>query len=156
MRFKMFMDEILSTWQTNCSTISARVCKKKLELSAAETSPAARRTQPRAVKCAVRGWSQRRGAEARRTQRVLSVGGALPPKAAISYLRAKRAVRGATAPRQGNCRGRASRGCAVPDATLKRASCGVCPVARPLAAPVRLENRLRRIGKSLEVYHTND
>ena len=57
-----------------------------------------------------------------------------------------------------NCRGRASRVCVVPDATLKQASCVVGPVARPLAAPVRLENRLRRLGKSLEAFpplHTN-
>ena len=47
---------------------------------------------------------------------------------------------GATAPRQENDRGRASRVCAVADATLKRASCVVGPVARPLAVP-------RPIGK---------
>ncbi len=73
----------------------------------------------------------------------------------IPYLLSAREARGAglgaTAPRQENCRGRASRGCAVPNATLKRASCGVSPVARPLAALGRLGNRLQRLGKSLEV-----
>jgi hypothetical protein len=32
-------------------------------------------------------------------------------------------------------------------ATLKQASCGVSPGARPLAVPGRLGNRLRRLGK---------
>ena len=48
---------------------------------------------------------------------------------------AKSAGYGATAPKQGNCRGRASRVRAVYTATMKRASCGVSPVARPSAAP---------------------
>ena len=54
---------------------------------------------------------------------------------------------GATAPNQGNCRGRASRDRDEPDATLKQASCGVILGARPSAVPGRLENRLRRLGK---------
>ena len=52
----------------------------------------------------------------------------------------------ATAPKQENCRGRASRVCAVPDATLKQASCGVCPVARPLAAPADWETASGGLG----------
>ena len=54
---------------------------------------------------------------------------------------------GATAPNLGNCRGRASRGRDEPDATLKRASCVVGPVARPSAAPGRLGRLLRSMGK---------
>ena len=46
---------------------------------------------------------------------------------------------GATAPNQGTCRGRASRGRDEPNATLKRASCVVGPVARPSAAPADWE-----------------
>ena len=39
----------------------------------------------------------------------------------------------------GKLPGRASRGCAVPSATLKQASCVVGPVARPSAAPADWE-----------------
>ena len=63
---------------------------------------------------------------------------------------------GATAPDQGNCRGRASRGRDEPDATLKRASCVVIPVARPSAAPGRLGNRLRRSRKFLEAQEVDN
>ena len=57
---------------------------------------------------------------------------------------------GATAPRQGNCRGRASRYRAVPGATSKRASCGASHAARPLAAPADWETAsgvLEIVGK---------
>ena len=53
---------------------------------------------------------------------------------------------GATAPRLGNTRGRASRVCAVPGATLKQASCDVSPVARPLAAPAEWETAFGGLG----------
>ncbi len=56
----------------------------------------------------------------------------------------------------GKLPGRASRGCVVADATLKRASCGVIPVARPSAAPGRLGNRLRRSRKFLEVQEVDN
>ena len=46
----------------------------------------------------------------------------------------------------GKLPGRASRGCVVADATLKRASCGVIPVARPSAAPSRLETAFGGLG----------
>ena len=54
---------------------------------------------------------------------------------------------------------RASRDCAVSDAPLKQASCVVVPVVRPWPSPGRFGKRLRRIGKSLEMFsllHTND
>ena len=56
----------------------------------------------------------------------------------------------------GKLPGRASRGCAVADATLKQASCGVIPVARPSAAPGRLGNRLRRSRKFLEAQEVDN
>ena len=60
----------------------------------------------------------------------------------------------ATAPRQGNCRGRASRVRAVPAAILKRASCGVSPVARPLAAPADWETASGGLGNLWKFYTT--
>ena len=56
----------------------------------------------------------------------------------------------------GKLPGRASRGRVVADATLKRASCGVIPIARPSAAPGRLGNRLRRSRKFLEVQEVDN
>ena len=55
---------------------------------------------------------------------------------------------GATAPDQGNCRGRASRGRDEPDATLKRASCVVGPVARPSAVPRQIGKAASQHGKA--------
>ena len=55
---------------------------------------------------------------------------------------------GATAPNQGNCRGRASRGHDEPDATLKRASCAVGPVVRPSAAPRQIGKAASQHGKA--------
>ena len=55
---------------------------------------------------------------------------------------------GATAPDQGNCRGRASRGRDEPDASLKRASCVVGPVARPSAVPRQIGKAASQHGKA--------
>ena len=57
-------------------------------------------------------------------------------------------ARRATAPNLGNCRGRASRGRDEPDATLKRASCVVGPVARPSAVPRQIGKAASQHGKA--------